>query len=71
MVLSHLNELEEMPYITRKIWMFTFQCKLNSIKIFFLAPVMTKIVVNVKISKFKSTYFNLFVMSECLPIGHS
>jgi len=62
MVLLILDELEYIPYVTRKKWMCNLQWNYNYIKIHYIAQVMTKTVV--KISKFKYFDSNLSVIFE-------
>jgi len=44
MVLPLINELECLSYITERLWMFSFQCNKNRIKMHYLALVMAKTV---------------------------
>jgi len=42
MVLSRLNELEDVSYTVGKVWKSSFQNNLNHIKNIYIASVMTK-----------------------------
>jgi hypothetical protein len=42
MVIPRLDKLKGVPYMNGKLWIFTFQCNWDHIKIHFIAPIMAK-----------------------------
>ena len=42
MVIPLLYELKGVPYMNGKLWIFTFQCNWDHIKIHFIALIMAK-----------------------------